>query len=259
MKNLVVLIFLLLSVSLFGQPVAGNLDITVTTLSNGAKYSPNHVLAIWMEDDGGNFIKTLKLRGNNRKEYLYSWNAASSGNTTDAVTGSTLGSHQTHNVSWNCTNLSGETVADGTYKVFIEYTSAHAQGPKTSIDITKSAETFSVQPADLSYFTNMDVVFTPESTTGLDQQSIDFSFTSYPVPASDILHIEMELPENERSSVKVYSADMRLVKELWSGTPSAGKITVDWNFKEEGLASGNYFLVLQSNNRLSSRQVILID
>jgi len=257
MKKVSILLLSLFSYALLGQPVSGNLDISVTTIPNGKAFSPKHVLAIWLEDDAGNFVKTLKLRADKRKQYLYSWNSASSGNTTDAITGSTLSSHETHNVNWDCTDVSGATVADGSYTVFIEYTSEHAQGPITSIDVTKSAESFSVQPADLSYFTEMDVVFTPESVTGIAHQPFNFTFTSYPVPASDVLHVVLELPDSERASIKVYSADMKLVKELWMGSPSGGKITIDWNIREDGLAPGNYFLVLQSDKQLSSRQIIL--
>ncbi len=49
---------------------------------------PKHVLAIWVEDADG-FVKTRKSMANQRKQYLYTWKAASNYNVVDAITGST--------------------------------------------------------------------------------------------------------------------------------------------------------------------------
>ena len=89
MKNLLIVCMLLITITVSGQ-TEGNLEISVRTVENGANFSPRHVFAAWIEDNVGNFVKTLELNAAARKQYLYTWNSASSGNTVDAVTGSTL-------------------------------------------------------------------------------------------------------------------------------------------------------------------------
>jgi len=36
----------------------GNLSVTVTTSSAGGEYTPRNVVAIWVEDNNGVFVKT---------------------------------------------------------------------------------------------------------------------------------------------------------------------------------------------------------
>lgn len=144
----------------FKSTSGGDLTFTVRTVAAPGNYSPKHVLAIWIEDDNG-FVKTRKLRGNSKKQYLYTWVAASNYNVVDAITGSTLTSHQTHTVSWDCTDLSGNIVPDGDYTVFTEFTSAHAQGPLTSVTFTKGPDAISLNLPDETYFKDMVLSFTP--------------------------------------------------------------------------------------------------
>lgn len=256
-KTILSLFIAVVSLTLWAQGAGGTVDISVTTKPNGDGYSPKHVLAIWIEDSEGGFVKTLKLRGDKRKQYLYTWNDAASGNTTDATTGSTLSSHQTHSVSWNCSDVSGETVADGEYQCMIEYTSEHAQGPKTALSFNISAESFAAQPEDLTYFTAMDIVFTPEETTGTQNVNKEYQFSVYPVPASDLLHVSMVFPEPAPASLTLYGSDAREVGVLWSGVPLEGSQDLHLNISEHGVAPGTYFLILKSDNHLSTRQIII--
>ncbi len=103
-KTLITILFMVFSVAVLGQGTAGTVNVSVKTKPNGKSYSPNHVLAIWIEGGSGNFVKTLKVNANDRQKYLSTWIAKSGENTTDALTGSTLNPHIAHDVSWNCTN-----------------------------------------------------------------------------------------------------------------------------------------------------------
>ena len=78
----------------------GTMTFTVKTVTADGKYSPRHVLAIWVEDADG-FVLSRKLRAEKRKQYLYTWNDKSGGDVTDANTGATLSSHQTHTLVKN--------------------------------------------------------------------------------------------------------------------------------------------------------------
>jgi len=105
---------------------------------------------------------------NQRKQYLYTWKAASNYNVVDAITGSTLTSHQTHNVNWDCTDLDGNIVPDGQYVIYVEFTEEHAQGPLTSIEFTKGTETVTITPPNEAHFINMELVYTPEDIATAD-------------------------------------------------------------------------------------------
>ena len=139
----------------------GTVTFTATTQSQGGSYAPKHVLAIWVEHDG-EFVKTRKAMANQRKQYLYTWKAASDYNVADATTGPTLNSHQTHTIEWDCTDLDGNVVADGTYVMWIEFTEKHAQGPLFNIEFEKGPEGFDINPPDENYFKNMQLAWEPE-------------------------------------------------------------------------------------------------
>ena len=130
---------------------SGEVTFTVRTVTEGGNYAPKHVLAIWVEDING-FVKTRKAMADQRIQYLYTWKAASNFNVVDAITGPTLTSHQTHTVSWDCTDLDGEIVPDGDYVVWAEFTEKHAQGPLYNITFTKGPDAQSMTPPDETYF-----------------------------------------------------------------------------------------------------------
>jgi PKD repeat protein len=139
----------------------GTVTFSVTTQSQGGSYAPKHVLAIWVEHNG-EFVKTRKAMANQRKQYLYTWKAASNYNVTDAITGPTLSSHTSHTIEWDCTDLDGNVVEDGEYVMWIEFTEKHAQGPLFNVAFEKGPDGFDITPADESYFKNMQLTWEPE-------------------------------------------------------------------------------------------------
>jgi hypothetical protein len=114
----------------------GKVDFTVKTVTYNGDRSPKNILAIWVEDISGKFVKTLLLRADQRKQWLLTWNIKSGGNTVDAITGATLSSHQTH-----------------------------TQGPMTSVSFTKGPENSTVTPADVTNFINMNLKYTVRLST----------------------------------------------------------------------------------------------
>jgi len=141
---------------------AGVVTFTATTSPAGGNYAPKHVLAIWVEKNGV-FVKTRKAMANARKQYLYMWKAASNYNVVDAITGPTLNSHQTHTVSWDCTDLSGNVVVDGDYTVILEFTDKHAQGPFIEVTFNKGTQPVTMNPANQTYIKNISLTYTPMS------------------------------------------------------------------------------------------------
>ena len=161
-----VFIVLFLTISLSGksqkqvQTTGGEVTFTFRTVSTGGPYAPRHVLAVWIEDAGG-FVKTRLLRATSKKQYLYTWKTSSNYNVIDAVTGATMTSHQTHTVTWDCTDLDGNIIPDGDYDIWAEFTDKHAQGPLKTITFTKGPEPQTITLPDETYFKDMSVVFTP--------------------------------------------------------------------------------------------------
>jgi len=139
---------------------SGELSFTIRTVTANGNYSPKHVLAIWVESNDV-FVKTRKAMASQRKQYLYTWAAASNFNTVDAITGPTLTSHQTHTVTWDCTDLNGDIVPDGDYVVYTEFTDKHAQGPLYTITFTKGPDPQFISPPDETYFKDIVLSFTP--------------------------------------------------------------------------------------------------
>lgn len=161
----------------------GEMTFSVRTVTADGNFSPRHVLAIWVEDQAG-FVLTRKLRGDDRKEYLYTWNSNSGGNVVDATTGATLTSHQTHSVTWDCRNLNGELVPDGEYTVIVEFTEEHAQGPLRMVTFAKGSEMISMAPADDANFKDIELLFEPivtltaSYTYSVEDLAVTFTNTS---------------------------------------------------------------------------------
>jgi hypothetical protein len=143
-----------------------SLAVTLTTVSDGGDFSPNNVGAIWIADSSGSFIKSLAVWAKTRINRLSAWNAATSAaglsrNTVDAVTGATMSSHKTHNVTWSCTDTNESMVPDGAYRLYFEMDDQNSPGPNGYVDFTKGPMSQTLMPPDQQYFTGIKLVFTP--------------------------------------------------------------------------------------------------
>ncbi len=142
---------------------AGALTVQLTTSTYNGKYSPEHVLAIWIESNNGTFVKSLKVGAAERKKYLTNWlGSTSSGNTTDAVTGATLRNHVTHSLNWDGTDVKGALVGDGSYKLCVEFTEDDRTGKYATFAFTKGVENDQQTPADVSGVSNVQIAWTAQ-------------------------------------------------------------------------------------------------
>jgi hypothetical protein len=138
----------------------------MTTVTDNGTFSPNNVGAIWIAQQSGTFVKTLAVWAATRMSRLTMWNSVTSQaglnrNTVDAVTGATLPSHETHMVSWNCTDTNEATVPDGAYRVYFEMADSNSSGPNTYVDFTKGPTGQTLTPPDATYFIGINLVFVP--------------------------------------------------------------------------------------------------
>ncbi|MEI7597157.1 MAG: DUF2271 domain-containing protein [Bacteroidota bacterium] len=143
------------------QSTPGTMTFNVTTTSTG-NYSPKHVVAIWIEDANGIFVKTKLRQAVARKQWLATWITKSAENVVDATTGATLANHTAPiTVSWNGTNVAGTLVPDGTYKVGIQMAWSNANGPVSYFTFTKGTTPFSSTPTATSNYTAMTLTWNP--------------------------------------------------------------------------------------------------
>jgi len=140
---------------------AGTMNLSVTTSTYNGKYTPKHVLAIWVESNTGTFVKTLLVKAQARKNYLTNWLSSSSGNSVDAITGATLSSHATRTCTWDGTDVNGNVVGDGAYRVCMEFTENDGTGKYSYSSFNKGTVSDSQTPSDKSNFSNISIVWTP--------------------------------------------------------------------------------------------------
>ena len=72
---------------------AGTLRVSTLTSAAGGNYAPRNIVAIWVEDASGNYVKTLLVYANTYKQFLTHWRTKSQYDRTDAISGATVNSH----------------------------------------------------------------------------------------------------------------------------------------------------------------------
>ena len=137
------------------------LTVEFTTVSFDGEFAPKNVGAVWITDGPDGFVKTLEKWAMKRSKYLVKWKGASGGSTVDAVTGATRAQHASHSLEWDGTDVGGSVVADGIYRVYVEFTEKNGGGPWTSIEFTKGPLPVEITPADLEAFTGQRLTYSP--------------------------------------------------------------------------------------------------
>lgn len=224
----------------------GEVTFTVKTITDNGNFAPKHVLAIWVEDDQG-FVKTRKLRANQRKKYLYTWRSVSGDNVVDATTGATMSSHQTHTIIWDCTDVDGNVVPDGDYTIYIEFTEKHAQGPIASFTFTKSIEEQHLTPDDEENFINISLDFIPETTDITD--IYENKLTVFPNPGNGLFTIVLE--NSEALKLNVFNASgQKVFHQVY--TEQSNQVQLDLS----NYHSGIYFVEVKQSNKSQMVKVI---
>lgn len=187
MKKGIIIVAIFLIATMVNAQTKGSMTISVTTSTvplgvatssppqgfrgghGGSRtWAPENCLAIWIEDNTGKFVKTITVNAARYQIYLTSWKnstsaAGSTFNKVDAVTGATNRNHGTRNCTWDGTDFNGKVVADGTYKVCIEFTETNSTGYYTSYTITKGKSIDIQTPADKPGFSAITLKWSPAS------------------------------------------------------------------------------------------------
>ncbi len=257
-KCLLVTIGSIFSLLVFSQ-TSGTVSFGVTTadLPKAAyKYSPLNVVAIWITNENGTFVRSLKVMAAARIQHLVAWNASSAGNKVDAVTGSTLNTAQTHNVTWDCKDVNGVLVADGKYKINIEFTSANSSsgttvdGPLFSYVFTKGiAPITAMSLTDETYYKNMSISYTPSTVNIKEEASLKNEL--YPNPAYNELNLILNSNESVVSVSIANLLGLIVLEEKVNVVNNRAKIDVST------LKSGGYLLTVNSE-KLNFSETLLI-
>lgn len=188
-RRLSVLFLACLYTSLISAQTNGTLSVSVTTSSAGGNYAPRNIVAIWIEDSSGKFVKTLLAYANNRKTHLNIWEnstttAGSAFNIADAISGATLSSHGTRTCQWNGKDYTGKLMADGDYKVRMELTDKNSSGNIASFTFAKGPNAQTLTPANVASFSSVSLSWTT-SVTGVNPKvTVSNTFVVYPNPGT---------------------------------------------------------------------------
>jgi hypothetical protein len=144
-----------------------HLDVVVSTHSGGGNHQPKNIVAIWIQDARGKFVKSLYVMARNEIQHLNFWNTQTaavglSRNRVDAVTGATLPGYGTRMASWNCTDVNQKLVATGGYQVCFDLNDGNGSDKHTCDNLTLGATATTVMPPDaLPCFTARTLTYKP--------------------------------------------------------------------------------------------------
>lgn len=137
------------------------LSVSTVTSGTGGSYAPKNVVAIWIENNSGTFVKSMTVYAAERKYDLTNWGDSSNKNVTDAVTGATRSGFGTITGTWDGTDVKGTVVADGTYKVCMELTDKSRTGNFSSFSFTKGAAAQTLTPTSVPSFSKISIKWLP--------------------------------------------------------------------------------------------------
>jgi hypothetical protein len=258
MKKIFTSLFLGFVLSVNAQ-TPGTLSFSFTPVSHNGYSGTKNVLAVWIRDNNGGFVKTrLRYVGWGTADHLPTWavnaggsafNAMSGCNIIDAITGATLSNFTTKSITWDGTNTSENIVNDGTYKVCILSTWNHGNSGTTykEYPFTKGPSSDIQTPADDANFTNISLEW--NATVGVDETSLSPIFNIYPNPTSGILNIEYKNITN----IKVVDMQGKIVISKNFSNSIDGKEIFDFSSFSKGI----YQVVLVNNDKTIVKKIIL--
>jgi hypothetical protein len=152
--------------ALLAAPAGADVSVTVTTTPNGGQYAPKNVVAVWVEDAAGSFIKTIDRFSQVRTQHLVAWVAAATLADADAVSGATRANHTAPlTMTWDLRDKAGALVPDGTYTIRMELADSNASQPgqnhQGTFTFVKSAAPEQQSGLANGGFTNVAIDFQP--------------------------------------------------------------------------------------------------
>jgi len=249
------IISLLLFTTVLNAQTAGNLTFSVTTTSTG-NYSPKHVVAIWIEKADGTFVKTKLKKAATRVQWLNQWVLKSGSNVVDAITGSTISSHQTENIVWNGSDINGLVVADGNYKLWIQMAWANTNGPTYSIDFVKGPSVAHITPANQTNYLNMILDWSP--AVGILESKKSETFSVSPNPITSQSTVNYSLTELSDVTIGLYDINGKLITLLTDENQKAGDYSISLSLNGI-LNPGMYFVKMNTGKAEHTSKIFILE
>jgi hypothetical protein len=242
--SLFILIFII-AASWLNAQTGGTLTVTVTTNEAGGNYAPRNIVAIWVEDNQGNFVKTLMAYAQTRKTHLNTWEASTTAagspfNTVDAISGATRSSHATRTCTWNGTDINANVVPDGTYRLRMELTDKNNTGNFSTFTFTKGLTPENQAPGNVPSFTSISINWEP-LITSVQDPSLEKEYQVFPNPTTGIITIT----GNNIQDIKVINQAGTMVSE---GLNSALDLS--------GQPDGVYYVKISSDKGIITKKIL---
>ena len=244
-KSSSILIFIISTALAIQAQTNGTLSVTATTSNAGGNYAPKNIVAIWIEDDQGHFVKTLLAYAQNRITHLNTWEASTTAagspfNRVDAITGATQPNHSTRNCSWNGTDVNGSIVPDGTYRLRMELTDKNGTGNFSTFTFTKGPDAESQTPANVPSFSNISISWEP-ATTSVPEQALADQYRVFPNPTTDLVQVSGD----NITGIQVLDHTGNMIGY-------AGSLSIDLG----GQADGIYFIRIITDQGIVTKKVV---
>jgi len=240
------LLIVIMQAKILDAQTLGELSVSAYTLEAGGNYAPRNVLAIWIEDSEGNFIKTLMAYAQNRRTHLNIWQAStiaagSEFNTTDAITGATRNSHANRSATWNGTDFEGNLVPDGDYQLWFELTDKNGTGNYGYVEFVKSSISQDITPVDLPSFYDIVIQWQPDNSVGIQNNTLEDSFLAFD-QVNALLHCSIP----DYFEISIYDL--------------VGNLQIKSNQKKTSLthlSSGVYIVAVTTDGKVSAHKIVL--
>jgi hypothetical protein len=261
LKRLLPLILMTMIICLFFfknkviAQTAGTLTFSVTTTEPSGGYTNKFVLAVWIRDNAGNFVKTKIKYAANRVQYLNVWVSNSGSNVVDAATGVTQTVHQTFTINWNATNVSAALVPDGTYQVWMQMADQNVNGATNYVTFTKGTSAVHLTPANSGNFTNLVLDWVP-TFVGIDENAEKVNFSIAPNPVTSQSIIKYALNGTEDVTISLYDINGKLVKVLCDRNQTAGNYCLSLSAR---VKPGVYFVKMYTGRTQHVERILITE
>ncbi len=261
-KKIGILAMSVIALNSYAQtPGTLSFEYSPTAHPNGYDGSKN-TLAIWIQKADDSFVKT-RVRyccGGSTNDHLPVWAVNAGGfasfanfntDVTDATTGATLPDFQLRSINWDGTDVNGNVVPDGTYKVSVESTWNHGATNHIirSFTFTKGTSIDNQTPANDAEFNNVSLIWTPSTTNSIDETNTSLEVVAYPNPSNGMLNIKY----NNATSIKIVNMIGEVIVNDNLINENNGTYTADLS----AYANGIYNIIISNGDQVTTKKITL--
>ncbi len=232
----------------------------VRTVANSGN---NYVAVYVLGEDTTRILRTLLVIGKTWEMKYYRGTFGGlrippSENAPDAITGATRNTHDDISVVWDLKDKEGNTVPDGTYRIYIELSEADWDGAlvygSITIDGTPEKVTEVTEVDKPGHIHNVIIDYTGRTTTRVKEQN-NSKFKKaipYPNPSGNLIHIPVQ-PANKNSVVKIFDARGRFIDAIMAGQDA-------WNgrnYNNKPVPEGLYMYKVNIGGKINTGKIFI--